>query len=129
MVNASQSLFGDQETPPTGSFPAVTSLGHPPLVGTIQICGIPLRSVMRAMCLASGEKLGAKARPTRAMRSTKAAVSVSLAFTGAVTGGCCALDEMSNTRVSARKANPRFTAGLQVQPANLFARRNRVKRT
>src|SRR5262245_11704191 len=67
---ASQSVVGDQVTPPTGSPSYVTRVGHPPSVGTTQTCGTPLRSDTNASRLSSGEKVGDPARPTFAIRAT-----------------------------------------------------------
>src|SRR5437763_3217413 len=80
---ASVSEVGDHTAPPIGSTPLVTCVGHPPCDETIQTCGVPLRSLIKAMRLPSGEKLGELERPTRAIRST-ASVSGSAAKAEAV---------------------------------------------
>src|SRR5271165_1472400 len=75
--SASQSPVGDHSTLPTGSLRAVTRFGQPPLEAAVQICGVPVMSQTKANVLPSGEKVGEKQRPIRAIRVT-AAVNSSL---------------------------------------------------
>src|SRR5690349_6646933 len=90
---ASQSLLGDQITPPTGSLSLVISVGQPPSVGTTHICGTPFKSDTNASFLPSGENVAEPARPTFAMRVTSVANSVAV----------CASVVMENKTVVTRR--------------------------
>src|SRR5215471_20861619 len=67
---ASQSLDGDHSTEFTGSSSAVTRVGQPPSLGTLQTWGRPLMSQTKAKVLPSGEKVGEPHRPMRAIKVT-----------------------------------------------------------
>src|SRR3954470_19303707 len=64
---ASLDPSGDQATLVTGSSRDVTICGQPPVTGTIQTCGTPLRLETKAISWPSGEKLGELHDPTRAI--------------------------------------------------------------
>src|ERR687886_840386 len=74
-AKASQAPSGDQATAETWSSRAVTRSGQPPAVLTVHTWGRPLRSVMKARRVASGEKVGDQQAPMRAMRATRVARS------------------------------------------------------
>src|SRR5262245_60907759 len=67
---ASDVPSGDHFTSLTGSSSAVTIMGHPPSTPTVHTCGTPLRLERKANRLPSGEKLGEKQEPMRAIEAT-----------------------------------------------------------
>ena len=70
---------GDHSAPPTGSSNEVTISGHPPVEGIFQTCGSALRLETNARVFPSGEKLGERDDPTRAMRATASPASSAVA--------------------------------------------------
>src|SRR5215471_8848904 len=104
---ASQSLDGDHSTEFTGSSSAVTRVGQPPSLGTLQTWGRPLMSQTKAKVFPSGEKVGEPHRPMRAIK-----VTVFVNSSVAVGVGVCAvsmpkLENWATAIMSARMSDLR----------------------